>query len=89
MSEAAFAALLQRGLLLCLFAALPPLFVAGLCGGLIELLQGRLAVSEPAAPALARLFGGFATLLFLAPWLGREIGHFSSSLWALLPMLGQ
>ncbi len=89
MTEAALYTLAQRGLLLCLVAALPPLVVAALCGGLVELLLGRLGVSEPTAPALARLVGGFLTLLFLAPWLSSEMTRYATALWAQLQVLGR
>lgn len=89
MNETALASLVQRGLLICLATALPPLLGAALCGGLADLVQGRLGVSEPAPPALARLVGGLGTLLLIAPWLGAEIGRYSAALWSILPTLGR
>lgn len=88
MSEPALLALVQRGLLICLVTALPPLLGAALCGGLADFVQGRLGVAEPAPPALARLVGGLGTLLLVAPWLGAELGRYSAALWTLLPTLG-
>ena len=88
MSQAALLPLLQRGLLLCLACVVPPLLGAALCGGLVDFLQGRFALSEPSPPALARILGGFLTLLFIAPWLGGEIVRFASELWTMLPAFG-
>lgn len=89
MSEAALTALVQRGLLIVLATALPPLLGAAVCGGVADFVQGRLGVAEPAPPALARLLGGLGTLLLVAPWLGGEISRYSAALWAILPTLGQ
>jgi type III secretory pathway component EscS len=73
---------------LCLYASLPALCGAALCGGLVDFLQSRFGVSEPSPPALARLFGGLSGLALTAPWLGREIARFADALWTLLPALG-
>jgi type III secretory pathway component EscS len=79
--------LLERALLLCLSCVLPPLLGAALCGGLVDFLQGRLGVSEPAPAALARILGGLLALLLFAPWLGGEVLRFAAALWTTLPAL--
>lgn len=89
MNEAVFVTLLQRGLLLCLWGVLPPLLLAALFGGLVDFVQGRLGIAEPAPPTLARLLAGFVTLLLCAPWLGGEVARFATALWASLPALGR
>jgi type III secretory pathway component EscS len=80
--------LVERGLLLCLAGALPPLLGAALCGGLVDFALGRFGLSEPAPAALARIAGGLLTLLLVSPWLGAEVTRFASALWTMLPALG-
>lgn len=89
MNTPAMLSLVQRGLLLCLAGLLPPLLVAALCGGLVDFVQGRFGVNEPAPPALARILGGLVTLLFVSSWLGGEFLRYAGALWTLLPALGR
>jgi type III secretory pathway component EscS len=87
MSDPVLLDLSQRALLLCLAGVLPPLTVAALCGFLVDLVQSRLGVSEPALPSLARLVGGLGTLLMMAPWLAGQLTRFAAMVWTGLPML--
>jgi type III secretory pathway component EscS len=87
MSTAAMLQLLERALVLCLASVLPPLLGASLCGGFVDLVQGRFGITEPAAPALARILGGLVALLLFAPWIGGEVVRFSAALWTMLPTL--
>lgn len=87
MNPPAMLPLFERALLLCLSCVLPPLLGAALCGGLVDFLQSRLGLSEPAPAALGRILGGFLALLLFAPWLGTEILRFAATLWTTLPTL--
>ena len=64
----------RDALLLALSLSLPVVGIAAAVGIVVAALQAATQIQDPAVSHFPRLLAVIAALVFLAPWMGREIG---------------
>lgn len=80
--------LVREGLFLALLVAAPPVLAAALAGWLAALVQSATNVSEPALGFVPRVVAAALALAVAAPWIGEQLGAFTTALFGAVPQVG-
>jgi flagellar biosynthesis protein FliQ len=73
----------RDALLLALSLSLPVVAVAALVGLVVAAFQAATQIQDPTVAHLPRLLAVVATLVMLAPWVGREVGAFAERVFVM------
>ncbi|MGI5863319.1 MAG: flagellar biosynthetic protein FliQ [Myxococcales bacterium] len=89
MDESALILIGREALLLMVLASAPPLLASLVAGALFSTLQAITSVHEPTLAVVPKLIAAILSLVVAGPWIGAQLGRFSSEVFKMLPGVGR
>lgn len=89
MDESALILIGREALLLMVLASAPPLLASLLAGVLFSALQAVTSIQESTLSVVPRLIAAILALVVAGPWIGAQLGRFTSEVFQVLPAVGR
>lgn len=85
MDESALVLVGREALLQMVLASAPPLLASLLAGALFSVLQAVTSVQESTLTVVPKLVAAILALVVAGPWIGAQLGRFTTEVYRLLP----
>lgn len=89
MDESALILIGREALMLMVIASAPPLLASLVAGALFSALQAVTSIQESTLSVVPRLVAAILALVIAGPWIGAQLGRFTSEVLNTLPAVGR